>query len=232
MAVATSLLTYPDATFTPQDFSIMLDRVSVVKTGILYGCTVAAVALTTNQVSVPAGWVAVRGRLVKVSEGTLEFALPSSGEVTRYVIVEVDLANTTAPSKCDIYTEIPSDETADFNFNNGKAYCVLATIAASPTGITTITPAPKPEKGYEYSYTLAASSWDTTNKTYTITSDLISSTSDQEYLPAIGITDTQLKALQKANIQDNGQTSGSATLKAYGTVPSIDIPIRIKYLGG
>ena len=232
MAVATSLLTYPEATFTPQDFSIMLDRVSVIKTGILYGCQVEQVELTNNTVKVPEGWVTVRGRLVKVEEGTLSFALPASGEVTKYVLIAVDLSNTTTPVVCDIYTEVPDDETADFNFENGCAYCVLATIVASPTGITTLTPAPVPESGTEFSYTLAAASWDTTNKTYAVSNPLITATSDQEYLPAIGITDDQLRALQKANIQDAGQEAGTATLKAYGTVPTIDIPIRIKYRGG
>lgn len=232
MAVATSLLTYPEATFTPQDFSIMLDRVSVIKTGILYGCTVEQVELTNNTIKVSAGWVTVRGRLVKLEEGTISFALPQTGTVTKYVIVGVNLENTMAPSSCDIYDAKPTDETDDFNFENGKAYCVLATIEADTTGITNVSASPVPERGTEFAYTIAASGWNGTAKTYSINNELITATSDQELMPAIGITDTQLKALQKANIQDGGQSAGTLTLKAYGTVPTVDIPIRIKYLGG
>lgn len=45
--------------------------------------------------------------------------------------------------------------------------------------------------------------------------------------PAIDISADQLKALQKANIVDNGQGSGYLTLKAMGKVPTIDIPVTV-----
>ena len=79
------------------------------------------------------------------------------------------------------------------------------------------------------SYTLSASSW--SNGTYTISDSLITTSSNQEILPAVGITADQLKALQKAMIVDGGQSAGSLTLKALGTVPNIDIPIRVIYRG-
>ena len=79
------------------------------------------------------------------------------------------------------------------------------------------------------SYTLSASSW--SSGTYTISDSLITASSNQEILPAIGITTDQMKALQKAMITDAGQTSGSLTIKAMGTVPTIDIPIRVIFRG-
>lgn len=79
------------------------------------------------------------------------------------------------------------------------------------------------------SYTLSASSW--RNGTYTISDSLITATSNQEVLPAVGITLDQLKALQKAMLVDGGQSAGKLTLKAMGTVPTIDIPIRIIFRG-
>lgn len=228
MAVASTLLTFPGSHFTPQDFAIMLERVSTVKTGIMYGCKVTQ--LGSNSVSVAEGWVAVRGRLVKVESGSLTFALPSSGSATYYVLVKVDLANSDSPSTVYIASSLPTDESADFNFNQyGVAYLNLATITTDPIEITQIL---TPEVGTEVSYTIAASGWDQTNKTYRITSELITSTSDQEILPAVGITDEQLKAFQKANMQDGGQSAGVAVIKAYGTIPTVDIPIRIKYKGG
>lgn len=228
MAVASTLLTFPGSHFTPQDFAIMLERVSTIKTGILYGCKVTVAG--TNSVNVAEGWVAVRGRLAKIEPGNLSFALPSSGSATYYVLVRVDLANADSPSTVYIANALPTDESEDFNFNQyGIAYLNLATITTDPISITQVL---NPEVGTEVSYTILASSWNTSAKTYTIASELITSTSDQEILPAIGITDAQLKAYQKANLQDAGQIAGALTLKAYGTVPTIDIPVRIKYRGG
>lgn len=78
-------------------------------------------------------------------------------------------------------------------------------------------------------FTLSSSSW--SSGSYTISDALITATSNQEVLPATSITSDQMKALQKANIIDSGQSAGSLTLKALGTVPSIDIPIRIIFRG-
>ena len=77
--------------------------------------------------------------------------------------------------------------------------------------------------------TLAASGW--SNGSYTISDSLITATSNQEIIPAIGITADQLKALQKAMLVDGGQAVGSLTLTALGTVPTIDIPIRVIFRG-
>lgn len=79
------------------------------------------------------------------------------------------------------------------------------------------------------SYTLSASSW--SNGTYTISDSLITTSSNQEVLPAVDITLDQLKALQTAMLVDGGQSAGKLTLKAMGTEPTIDIPIRIIFRG-
>lgn len=229
MAVGNDLLTYPEHSLSPQDFAIMLERATIIKTGILYGCTTTKAS--SNTVNVSAGWVAVRGRLVKLDSGTLTFSLPASGTVIYYALVKVDLANTEAPCSVYISTGMPADETSDFNYSNGVAYCQLAKITATPLD-STVEAMGIINIGNESAYTLLASGWDASTKIYTITDALITANSDQEYLPSIGITDDQLKALQKANIQDAGQSTGTATLKAYGSVPAIDIPIRIKYRGG
>lgn len=79
------------------------------------------------------------------------------------------------------------------------------------------------------SFTLSASNW--SSGVYTISDSLITASSNQEVLPATTITADQMKALQKANIIDSGQSAGSLTLKALGTVPTIDIPIRVIFRG-
>jgi hypothetical protein len=77
--------------------------------------------------------------------------------------------------------------------------------------------------------TLYAETWN--NGSYTITNDLITSTSNQEIVTAVGITADQYNALSAAIIVDGGQSAGSLTLKALGTVPTIDVPIRIIFRG-
>lgn len=77
--------------------------------------------------------------------------------------------------------------------------------------------------------TLLASDWtgDSAPYSYNLSVTGVTATSNQEYLPALGITTEQLAALQAANIQDGGQSEGTVTLKAFGTKPTIDLPIRI-----
>lgn len=73
--------------------------------------------------------------------------------------------------------------------------------------------------------TLTASGW--SNGSYELEVEGVTDTSNQEILPGLEITEEQLTALQGANIQDGGQAAGSVTLKAFGDVPTIDIPIRV-----
>lgn len=84
-------------------------------------------------------------------------------------------------------------------------------------------------KSTAVSTTLYAETW--RDRSYTITNDLITSTSNQEIVTAVGITAEQYNALGAAMIVDGGQSAGSLTLKALGTVPTIDIPIRVIYRG-
>lgn len=51
--------------------------------------------------------------------------------------------------------------------------------------------------------------------------------SNQEILPSITITASELEALQGANITDGGQSANTIVLKAYGDKPTINIPIRV-----
>lgn len=77
--------------------------------------------------------------------------------------------------------------------------------------------------------TLLATSWTGSSAPYTYTLAVtgVTATSNQELLPSLTITEEQLTALQAANIQDGGQAANSATLKAFGDKPTIDLPIRV-----
>lgn len=77
--------------------------------------------------------------------------------------------------------------------------------------------------------TLSASSW--SGGTYTISDSLITATSNQEIIPATNISADQYKALVKASLVATGQTAGSITIKAFGTTPTINIPVTIIFRG-
>lgn len=81
--------------------------------------------------------------------------------------------------------------------------------------------------GTTKNFTLIAANW--SNGQYTVSDDLISIGSIQFLNPGTDITIDQLSAFKAAEIIDAGQQDGSLTLKALGTVPTIDIPIRITF---
>lgn len=77
--------------------------------------------------------------------------------------------------------------------------------------------------------TLTSSGW--SNGTYTISDSLITASSYQEIIPSESITSDQMNALQRASLVQTAQAGGSITIKAFGTVPSIDIPIIVIFRG-
>ena len=81
--------------------------------------------------------------------------------------------------------------------------------------------------------TIAASAW-TSDKKYTISDSRITATSNQEYLPPIyveGTNDAIIDAIQAANIQDAGQSTGKAVIQCKGDKPTISIQLRIIFRG-
>lgn len=78
------------------------------------------------------------------------------------------------------------------------------------------------------SVTLASGTWGTPSAgLYVISNANITADCVVEILPALNISAAELNALQAANIQENAQAAGSITIKAFGTVPAINIPIRL-----
>lgn len=61
----------------------------------------------------------------------------------------------------------------------------------------------------------------------TFNHEAITATCVVEMLPGVGVTAEQLAALQAANAVDDGkQTTGKASFKLMGEVPTIAIPVR------
>lgn len=72
--------------------------------------------------------------------------------------------------------------------------------------------------------TIEASGW--TDGAYTFSDDAIKRAEQVvELVPAPTITMEQLEQLQLANIVGVSQDVGSVTFKAFGTVPTIDVPV-------
>lgn len=76
---------------------------------------------------------------------------------------------------------------------------------------------------------LASASWTGSSApyTYSLTVSGVTTTSVNEIYGTTTITSTELDAFQKANIIDGGQSTNTITLLAYGTKPTINIPIRV-----
>ena len=139
----------------------------------------------------------------------LKYKDPTTGEIKKvgapsvdaYSKSETDALIAEHTNNTDIH--VTAADKTNWNGKAGKSTTVTATLsAASWTG-----------NAAPYSYSLSVPG--------------VTETSNQEILPAIDITAEQLEALQEANIQDGGQAAGSVTLKAFGDVPTIDIPIRV-----
>ncbi|MDD3231652.1 MAG: hypothetical protein PHE09_20960, partial [Oscillospiraceae bacterium] len=111
---------------------------------------------------------------------------------------------------------------------DGAQLDVTVSGAASAAGLDALD-ANKAEKSTLTTATISASGWTGTKVPYSYTLSIagITATSNQEFLPALDITADQLTALQSANIVDGGQSDGNVTLEAFGTKPTIDIPLRV-----
>lgn len=94
---------------------------------------------------------------------------------------------------------------------------------------TEIPPIPEIPTSTLVEATLNASSWSGSSApyTYTLTVTGVTANTNQDILPGLNITASQLEALQAANIQDGGQATNQITLKAFGEKPTVNCPIRI-----
>lgn len=134
----------------------------------------------------------------------------ASGDAT----TKANNAQTNAVASAKTYTDTEIGKTNANVTANANSIKTLNTNVANKAG-----------KSTAVNTTISASGW--SENTYILAVNGVTTTTNQEIIPAITITPEQLEALQSANIQDGGQANGSITLKAFGTVPTIDIPIRV-----
>jgi len=121
-----------------------------------------------------------------------------------------------AVMKTDIADNLTTDDaTKVLSAKQGKALAELVSTKSSKSTIQTKTLSAVSWVGSEIPYT------------YTLSVTGVTPTSVQEILPTTDITADQLSVLISATIQDGGQSSNTIVLKAWGTKPTIDLPIRI-----
>ena len=86
---------------------------------------------------------------------------------------------------------------------------------------------PSPEK------TITINPGDWVSGVYTLSDSRITATSDQEFLKPVYASSlkSMFDAINAAMIEDNGQSTGQAKIICTGTVPTIAINLRVKFLG-
>jgi hypothetical protein len=237
MAVNGELLVYPGQELTPQDFAIMMERISVIRSGILSGCTITFSETESNTLNVAEGYAFVRGRLVKVNAGTLDTSNLSTSATSWFVYVRLHINPDVPPVDiCTVYatdTE-PTDATETFNEGgDGIAYATLATIKVSDRSITQFT---TPEIGTITPFLLERTGWgyNISSAVYTIQLEhpAFSPNVHMDIVPRnVGANVAYIETLQRANIHVYSISDGVLVLGCYGTVPTVDLEIGIIFRG-
>ena len=130
-------------------------------------------------------------------------------------------AGTPTGGKAGQYLKKKTDTDYDFEWSDIEN-ATWDNVSGKPS---TFPPTPSVTKNF----TLSSSSW--SNGSYTIRDSLITATSNQEIIPAPSISADQYKAFVKASIVATGQTAGAITIKAFGTTPTINIPVTVIFRG-
>lgn len=131
------LKVYDNAVMTADDFAMIIEHITPSKSGILYGFTPTISTEGTNVVSLSAGWVLIRGRLVKADKTDVTVTLPTSGSKTYNIVLVVKLSDTTAPVSVEFMETMIADTTY-FNETHGTAYYKIGQVTAGSGGLSNI----------------------------------------------------------------------------------------------
>lgn len=126
---------------------------------------------------------------------------------------------------------------AQVHDDNTVTFADARTIVSKPGDGVTPESIGAAKRSYAADYTLLAAGWSSSQ--YEITTaklSIMEHVTGSETPVHLGIaltaTDAQAEALQNANIRAIAQSAGSITLKAKGTVPSVNCPIAVVVEGG
>lgn len=195
--------------------------------GLFEDCAISS--LGSNQVSIGALYGIIQGREFTNSAETISVLLPASDTATGYIYIEYDFATETVGSIGSALAPF-TPTYQDINGSGTLAQMIIATYTASAVAVTDISATYELAKVYGdgliVDITLSSGNW--SNSQYVITNTHISNDVIIDLTYPETLTDAQYEALAGANIRPYGAiSSNSMTLKALGTVPTIDIPIRL-----
>lgn len=204
-------------------------------------------------ITLKTGQCLIKGRHVVETIGNTTLLLPANS--SGYIVISYDITKANGYEAELMY--VSSIVSEDLN-NNGqrrdfplysfvstaavitltdlRVFSSLVSLKAKIDALNTLTnnlSLNKANKSTIQSKTLAASSWTGASAPflYSLSVPGVTMTSIQELSPTIAITQAQLDALQKANIQDAGQSIDTINLKAWGIKPTIDIPVNVLLRG-
>lgn len=69
MSVEAEIRVYPRTQTTSNEFALTLEKCMTAKSGVMYGCGLTAAS--ASEISIAAGWVLMRGRIVRIEDGVL-----------------------------------------------------------------------------------------------------------------------------------------------------------------
>lgn len=137
---------FPLAELEALDFAEVIDSLMPVKAGIIRGCVLSK-SPTAGYVTVSAGQVLVRGRLITIPTAANVFLpIPSGTSQLYYIIVECDLSASTLEGSATVkaVTALEGEGRKNPSSNNNinpsslKTYVCLGRAARSQTAVTTV----------------------------------------------------------------------------------------------
>lgn len=236
------ILTKEDAAL----YDLLAGSIDFVISGIGNQLEVTSSGLT---ITLKTGQCLIKGRHVVETIGNTTLLLPanSSGYIVisyditkangfeaelKYVssLVSEDLNNNGQRRDFPLYSFVST--AAVITLTDLRVFSSLVSLKAKIDALNTLTnnlSLNKANKSTLFQDSLLAASWVGASAPFTYTWAVpgVTATSIQELSPTTAITQSQLDALQKANIVDAGQSSGTITLKAWGIKPTVDIPLRV-----
>lgn len=137
--MAITLKQFEGATVSPKDDAIMYDQMST-DYGIISGLEINI--LSTNIVSISAGYALIKGRLVQIDDENINCELPN-GDGNGRIYIQMDLQNTLSPvqllTKATTGTLPALQQDEDVNFTDGIFEVEIATYTATATAVQVIT---------------------------------------------------------------------------------------------
>ena len=202
------------------------DNITLVKSGESNQITISS-SVPTGSATVLGGYKV--GTNLSVLDGVLSATGTISGNVAwgnvtskpfaSVLSTQFDVVDTTLQIKTGIYEPFITTKNTGFNLALGTTVGTVAEGNHSHINYAT--------KSTTSNVTLTSATWvgSTAPYTYTLSLTGVTTTNIIEVIPQSTITTTQEDALALARISNGTQTTDSIVLQAFGTKPTIDIPL-------